>query len=564
MRMKMKSLTDIYGKFYFKSTGIEEYFSTLEENKLPTWRDELYYNAHQGTYTTSAISKKLNRRAEELLHTIEAVSVIGGLINSKTATEKLWKKTLVLQFHDQLPGTCVKEALQDSRDTYKQIFAEGEKVRERALRTIFGKSKTDNIGIYNQLGFMRNDYSIVEAEKGYFTDLHGKQLASQKIGLNKWLLASGHIDSFSGKMIKMASKPKNVLGNSLKKPFSATLNEIATPFYNVNFEKGGILTLLQFSKSKKKIITTPSNLFQMFLDDNSSYPAWDISYDFAKIPAEKPKCCKWQLINIGPLRTTYQSEWRIGKSQIIQYIHFYRDIKRIDFETEINWLENARLLKIAFCPNLNTDSARYETQFGTIKRGLTGKNIFEKVQFEVPHLRWADMSEDNLGMALMNDCKYGIDASPGMLRLSLLRAPDYPNPEIDRGKHYFVYSLYPHECSFKNSHVVERALELNMQLISVKNVKNNPETFVKLKKGKIIVDTIKWAEDSNDIIIRVYEPYHRRSVQSEIFVNGASKIFETNILEHNIREILCDNNSFNFILKKAEIKTFRIIRNKKV
>ncbi len=92
------------------------------------------------------------------------------------------------------------------------------------------------------------------------------------------------------------------------------------------------------------------------------------------------------------------------------------------------------------------------------------KNPAEQAKWEVPALRWADLSADGYGVSLLNDCKYGYDSQPNQLRLTLLRSPSWPNPDADKGFHQFTYALYPHSGSWQQAHTVRRGYELNLPL----------------------------------------------------------------------------------------------------
>ncbi len=81
----------------------------------------------------------------------------------------------------------------------------------------------------------------------------------------------------------------------------------------------------------------------------------------------------------------------------------------------------------------HNEKAAFEIPYGSIERPTTRKTPAEQAEFEVPELRWADISDATHGFSLLNDCKYGYDAKGNVLRLSLLRSPEWPDPHADEG-----------------------------------------------------------------------------------------------------------------------------------
>ena len=122
----------------------------------------------------------------------------------------------------------------------------------------------------------------------------------------------------------------------------------------------------------------------------------------------------------------------------------YAGVPRVDVKMQAEWHEKHILLKVAFPVSAHSDKATFEIPFGSVERPTTRNTPAEQAQFEVPAQRWADISDAKHGFSLLNDCKYGYDAKGNVLRLSLLRSPEWPDPHADEGHHEFTYSLYPH------------------------------------------------------------------------------------------------------------------------
>ncbi len=80
------------------------------------------------------------------------------------------------------------------------------------------------------------------------------------------------------------------------------------------------------------------------------------------------------------------------------------------------------------------------------------------------------------GLSLLNDSKYGYDAKGNVLRLSLLRSPEWPDPHADEGHHEFTYSLYPHGGGWKDALTIRRGYELNYKLTASFNGETRRKT----------------------------------------------------------------------------------------
>ncbi|HUN87672.1 MAG TPA: glycoside hydrolase family 38 C-terminal domain-containing protein, partial [Terriglobales bacterium] len=158
----------------------------------------------------------------------------------------------------------------------------------------------------------------------------------------------------------------------------------------------------------------------------------------------------------------------------------------------------------------------FEIPYGSIQRPTTRNTPAERAMFEVPALRWADYSnsDDKLGLSLLNNCKYGYDAKNGtpynLLRLSLLRSPEWPDPTADQGHHEFTYSFYPHAGSWRDAMTVRQGYELNYPLIVTQpTVHAGPlplaDSFVNVSAPNVVITDIKKAEDDDGLILRFYE-----------------------------------------------------------
>mgnify|MGYP001143771092 FL=1 len=248
----------------------------------------------------------------------------------------------------------------------------------------------------------------------------------------------------------------------------------------------------------------------------------------------------------------YTSEW-------IEQIIFYKHSTRIDFETEIDWYEKHLLLKAKFPTPIHVGKATYDIQFGNYERPTHLNTSWDQARFEVCAQKWADLSEQSFGLSLLNNGKYGHAIQEETLYISLLRGSQYPAPEVDKGRHQFTYSLYPHQGTFRESDVYKEAYDLNYPAIirAVTDKENVEESLVTIDSNNIICETVKRAETQPEsIVLRFYES-EGKSTEASIDLKIAYKSWQdTNLLEEALSDIKL--NPIHLSFKPYEIKTILV------
>ena len=174
----------------------------------------------------------------------------------------------------------------------------------------------------------------------------------------------------------------------------------------------------------------------------------------------------------------------------------------------MNWQLDRKLLKVAFPLAVHATDVTYEVAFGAVQRPTHYSSRADLARYEVPGHRWADMSEHGFGVAVLTDSKYGYSAFGDTLRISLLRAPCNPDPEADRGTHTFAYALLPHAGTWQDAGVVAEAAAFNSPI----RWGALPPGSLASATGGLVLDTIKRAEDSDALILRLYEPHGGRGI----------------------------------------------------
>jgi alpha-mannosidase len=271
-----------------------------------------------------------------------------------------------------------------------------------------------------------------------------------------------------------------------------------------------------------------------------------------------------EIVEQSELRAVVRIEREFGASSIIQHIALCAGSPRIDFDTDIEWQEDHKFLKVAFPVNVHSPRATYEIQFGHIERPTHFNTSWDMARFEVCAQRWADLSEADYGVALLNDCKHGYDIHGNVMRLSLLRAPTAPDRQADRGHHEFVYALLPHGGDFRKGGVIEHACALNMPLHLVeaephKGTLPEWQSFFEVDRPGVLIEAVKHAERDESVIVRLYEAYGSRGQVELITTLPVKHAFRADLMERTGAPVECELGRIAFTVKPFEIVTFKLI-----
>jgi alpha-mannosidase len=310
------------------------------------------------------------------------------------------------------------------------------------------------------------------------------------------------------------------------------------------------------------------NLLQAFYDKPKRWDAWNIDSDFEKQHWDLNKADEVKLIESGPLRAVIRVKQHFQNSTFVQDITMYAGVPRVDVKMQADWHEKHILLKVAFPLSAHSDKATFEIPYGSIERPTTRNTPAEQAKFEVPAQRWADLSgtksaDTKHGFSLLNDSKYGYDVKGNVLRLSLLRSPEWPDPHADEGHHEFTYSLYPHTGDWRDAQTVRRGYELNYKLIAMRSQKHEgtlpgEHSFVQVERDNVVLTAIKKSEDDDSLVLRFYEWAGMEAdvrLQLPAEVQSAS---ETDLMERSIASLAVHNNAVTVPTKPYEIKTLKV------
>ncbi|MEE8178141.1 MAG: glycoside hydrolase family 38 C-terminal domain-containing protein, partial [Acidobacteriota bacterium] len=290
---------------------------------------------------------------------------------------------------------------------------------------------------------------------------------------------------------------------------------------------------------------------------------WNIDADFEDQKWDLAEAKEVELAESGPVRAVLRVVKKFQHSTFVQNVTLYPKIPRVDVRMEADWHEKHSLLKVAFPVAVRSDFATYEIPFGTIRRPTTRRTPEEKAKFEVPALRWADLSDSHSGLSVLNDSKYGYDARDNVLRLTLLRSPTYPDPHADEGFHRFTYSLYPHAGTWKEAGTVRRGYELNYRLLPVvahPHPGSLPavHSFLQLEPDNVMLTAVKRAEDDEGLIFRFYEFAGQQTRVRLRLPPGATQVFEVNLMEKEERELPLRGTEVVVPTRPFEIKSVKV------
>jgi alpha-mannosidase len=560
---------------------VQDYFDSIDKSvdkeKLPVWNDELYLELHRACQTTQARTKRNNRKSELLYRDAEFLSSMAIMNGGEYPQEKLyegWKVILCSQFHDILPGSSINEVYEDADKDYAEVIKSGQEVVSEALELLKRKIDTTGKGhaiiVVNTLSWTRNDVVSVRVKLSdpnfVILDNSGNQVPSQlvrKYGeYSNIIFEANDIPPLGYAVYRLVEGEKP---DSVPSDLAVLSQNMENSLYNIEFDRDGNICRFYDKSADREVIQEDccGNILQFFDDRPHAHDAWDIDFNYTENMQELAELESMEVIETGPVRATVQIVRKTEKSVILQDISVYRKLPRVDFVTKADWWEKKTLMKAAFPLEVLSPKATYEIQFGAIERPTHFNTSWDRAKFEVPAQRWVDLSEGDYGVSLMNDCKYGHDVHDNVLRLSLLRSPTSPDPHADEGKHEFTYSLYPHYGGWREGETVQRAYELNCPLIAFPTESHTGDlpksaSFVRLDEKHVVIDTVKKAEDSDDIIIRLYEAYGQRGKVKLTFGPKPEKISECNLMEEDDVSVDIEDNSLSFYIKPYEIRTFKV------
>src|SRR5690606_15426561 len=229
-----------------------------------------------------------------------------------------------------------------------------------------------------------------------------------------------------------------------------------------------------------------------------------------------------------------------GATRITQTLTLAADAHALDIETMVDWHERQKLLKLSFPLDVHADRASSEIQFGHVQRPTHSNTSWDMARFETVAHRWVHVGEAGFGVAIANDATYGHDVTRATrtgggattnVRLSLLRAPLYPDPEADQGEHTFRVSIRP---GSEIADAVREGYRLNLPPRNIMGAEP-VVPIISVSADAVVVEAVKLAEDrSGDVIVRLYEAHGGRADSTLSTSFQFDSVTEVDLLEREV------------------------------
>jgi alpha-mannosidase len=569
-------MDDLPGLPRVQYSTAEKFFHALADmvpDDLPHWVGELYLQIHRGTFTTQARTKRHNRKTEVLLHNAEALASTAYLLHASYPHEALhaaWETALLNQFHDILPGSSISLVYEETGREYVQAQAHAGEVLSRALeqiaRHIRYDDKMQGFAVFNTLGVTEGGPVEVTLPGSGPVEIVGPSGRSKPFqwldrDARRALVVPNTVPAYGHKAY--AVRPARDLPPPVENPASGAPAYLENHLLRAEFDATGHLTRV-YDRQNSRDVLAPGELGNQlwaYVDRPHQFDAWDVEI-YVQDQGWRLDPTSVRVVEPGPLRATLEVTYHFNRSHIVQRINLVAGQRLLTFDTEVDWHERHILLRVHFPLAIHAVKATYEIQFGTIERPTHRNTPWDQAQHEVPAQQWADLSEAGYGASLINDCKYGHSAQGNILTLSLLRSTTYPDPEADQGAHAFTYALYPHDGDWRQG-TIAQARRLNYPLL-VQPMPGGgtwlPVEFglVACRTPGVMVDTVKKAEDSDSLIVRVYEAHGGRTRAALVFATRIESAEEVNLLEEPTgpADVMADTLHVN--LTPYQIRSFRV------
>jgi alpha-mannosidase len=533
MLERLRRVRDLRGLPRTTLRSPQAFFDRLEAGArdLRTVVGELYFEYHRGTYTSQAALKRGNRRCEAALSDAELLSAVAarlrGFAYPRAELAEAWRVLLVNQFHDILPGTSIAE------------------VNERARADLAGVE------------------AAADALAGAALDALGSA-GGAAVAANTTPFARRSVARDPAGALVVVEAPPHGIGAAGSDPEPARVEQLAdggvllqNEYLAATLTAGGALASLVHRATGRDSLAAPGNRLELYEDRPVAYDAWDIDPAHLDTRADCPPADGIAQLDADPLRAEVTFERAVGRaSRLRQTFRLDAGARRLEVHATADWREDHRLLKVAFPLAVHADSATYETAFGATRRPTHYSTRADLARYEVPGHRFADLSEHGFGVALLTDSKYGYSAFGDTLRISLLRAPKAPDPTADMGEHAFAYAILPHAGGWQEGGVVAEARAFNAPLRWGAGVAAG--SWVQVDAPGLVLDTIKLAEDSGALVLRLYEAHGGRGRARIRLALPWTSARRANLLEDDLGPVEVDGEKIVVDYRPWEIVTLLV------
>ncbi|GAA3875641.1 alpha-mannosidase [Streptomyces sedi] len=508
----------------------------------PVWVGELYLELHRGTYTSQAKTKQGNRHSESLLREAElwaatAAVRVPGYAYPYEELDRIWKTVLLHQFHDILPGSSIAWVHREARETYARLREELLALVDAAQRALAGPGA--GTVVFNAAPHERSG-------------VPGGGARRRPVG--------------GASAVGVEERPDGgfTLDNGLLR---------------VEVDGRGLVVSAVDRDSGREAVAPglAGNLLQLHPDFPNAWDAWDLDEFYRNRVRDLVEVESLERVDAdgtaGEGAATVRVTRAFGASRVVQLIVLRPGARSVEFDTTVDWRESEQVLKAAFPLDVKADQSASETQFGHVFRPTHTNTSWEAAKFEICAHRWVHVGEPGYGAAVVNDSTYGHDVTRDVredggqtttVRLSLLRAPRYPDPETDQGEHRLRFGLVPGAelgDAVREGHRInlpERAVPGDAEVAPLVGVVESAGA------GSIVVSAVKLADDrTGDLVVRLYESGGRRAsgelrVDAEVAEVGITDLLERPLADEPALEV--KEGRVPITLRPFQILTLRLAR----
>lgn len=531
----LRRSADLEGMPRVRISSPAEFFRDLQAQGLPRERyvGELYFQAHRGTYTSQSRTKRGNRRSEFALREAElwgtAARVLQGFVFTPATLANDWRKVLLNQFHDILPGSSIHRVYEEAEASFAEVITTAQKTAQAAGSAFVTGS--DGYTIFNSLGWPRR--AQVSLPQGS---------VDVEVPACGWTTVPAVPPAFTGQPAVLT-------------PAAAGGFTLENQYLRAEMNARGEITSWFDKAARREFLSGPANRLLLYKDVPDNWDAWDLDSMAEDSPVAIDEPVQLEIGSNGPLAVSVKLTRQLQHSSLQQEIVLRHDSHRIDFITTVDWQESHRLLKVAFPTNIHAHEAIHEVQFGHLRRPNHRSRPYDADRFEVCNHKWSALAEEARGAAVLNDCKYGLSVKGNTINLTLLKSALAPDMTADKGQQMFTYSLYTWNGSLAESGVVRESYDLNCPVMVLPGSAGEGSLF-SVDAGSIVIETVKPAEDgSTDVVVRLYESKRtaaRCTLTTAIPVVSAH---QADMMEQPTAALPCSNGKIDLEFRPFEIKT---------
>ena len=483
-------------------------------DELPVWQGEFYFEKHRATLTSQARTKKGNRLLEQRLVQTEALaSLLPPAEYPRKELDQIWKTLLLNQFHDIIPGSSIRLVYQRTEKEHRECLERLDALQKAMAKKLLAPGE-NCLSFFNSLSvpYRRPVELPGEWATGKVVDSQGKAVTLQ-VEADGRVFAALEVAPYAFLTLRrLPQEPSQAVHTTRDDTLVLENGTLCA-----SFSQDGTLQSLT-SSSGENCLASAGNVLSLYHDDPAEYDAWDLDpwYRTQKTATAASGKAPWR--ERGPVRSLLHFSLAIGVSTLEQEVSLAGNGETLAFHTVVDWKEGRKILRVAFPTTVRNSWATYDIQYGQIRRPTHTNTSWDSVQFEVCAHRYADLSTPEGGVALLNDGKYGHSIRDGVLELSLLRAPKWPDYTCDLGRQEFTYAVQPHQAALEASAVQSEAAQLNRPPACFAGEAPAGLALPFRLDGKgFTLEVVKRGEKSDDLYLRLVENHGRHAQGALLF-----------------------------------------------